>query len=322
MGAQESKVAGYSYSRRRLPGLDMITVSDLQTINAILNSGDVDRVARANTKPSSLPWLFRYYFPLTRFYNPKQDGWFLPLRSREVSSYVPCRAFLDDKFKTKRDVTEYAREAAELLCREKKATDRELSDVGIRWVWSHMVPEDHPPIPDSVLKDVTMQVGPISQAFLPWKVLPAHDATAAVFQFADDQLRSLGVRDELPDAAVTDTAHILFAMNLNGPPLLRALGDTPYDDLDDILIRLGLTKNSIRVCIRAGTLGGVLPSNEPASPDSSVVLIDIAQVAKETNDSSYAFASTQDRPCAAKHLIREFATAVQTEIKKRKSNSS
>lgn len=302
----------------------MVRVSAADVIQKVLSSGQVGRMTADGTEMKDLSWLFRWYFPKTRFFNDKLGAWFLPFRTLDDATYPPCRAFLDEKFAESPDTTEFVTDAVNALvdssgCVKSNIDDGALSDASIKAVWAHIVPPGHPAIPDHVLHAVRSQVGEVVDSFLPWKFLPGGPAVDKVYDYAEETLSALNQRTSLPDAAVTDVAHCFFAMNKNAPDVLKRIAERPERDLTDILCTKPPVDNAPRLCIATGTLGGVLPEEDPAIAKKTVVLLEISKAAQETNDLSYVFSDGEDRRCAAEQVIIDFFRAVQDEIRRRKS---
>ena len=109
---------------------------------------------------SKLPWPIQRFFGVSRFFNPPVPrSYFLAMRPASEASYTPCLKYLDDHFAARRNVSDLAAETAALLTDpDAKVDDRALSDLCIKAVWRHIVPEGHPDIPDDVLAGVMKQV--------------------------------------------------------------------------------------------------------------------------------------------------------------------
>ncbi|KAI0559780.1 hypothetical protein FGB62_138g00 [Gracilaria domingensis] len=248
----------------------------------------------------------------------------MPFRATDDPTYPPCRAFLDKKFAVPQDISAVVSETADALQNpEKLPSDRVLSDFCIRAIWPHFAPPGHPDIPKDTLDSVDKQVGGVVDSILPWRFLPAKPNIADVYEFTDESLKRTGEREALPDPGVTDMAHVMFAMNINGPPLLREVATSIDDDVDAIFTRLGLVENSIRIAKRSGTLGGLLDDNEPAEAKKTMVMCNIRSAARATRDIAYAFSSGPGtRRCAAEPAIVAYVKAVQEELKRRRTGSS
>jgi hypothetical protein len=317
-----AKPAPVSRTRIGILGIDMVTLHTPEAIRTAIESGDIERFTGVSSDISEFPWLVRWFFPVSRFYNSNVYSFFLAFRSTTDTTYQPCRSYLDSKFAVPRDVSDIVAATADAFSNKSKPpSDRQLSDLCIRAVWRHVVPEGHPDIPDNMLAAATKQLPSIGSSFNPIAYLSAKTPTADVYSYADATLRALGDRDRLPDACVIDVAHVFFAMNMNGPRLLRELVSHVDDDLVDIFSRVGLVQNIARLVQRDGTLGGLLPSNTPAQAKSTVVSFDIRSAAKISGDLSFSFASGPgQRRCAAEPVIMAYVQAVQDELRRRKSS--
>eukprot|EP00178_Gracilaria_changii_P019322 TRINITY_DN56078_c0_g1_i1.p1 TRINITY_DN56078_c0_g1~~TRINITY_DN56078_c0_g1_i1.p1 ORF type:complete len:379 (+),score=56.04 TRINITY_DN56078_c0_g1_i1:96-1139(+) len=332
------------FSRTKLLGIDVITIRDNALIESVSALPEVVRVAAATESPDHLPWLFRWYFPKTRFYNPALRGWFLPFRASSDATYAPCRAFLDTTFAQVRDTSVHVKRTVELLTdTHHRPTDRQLSDVAISAIWTYIVPEDHAPIRDEYLAAASAQIGDLTDSFLPWKLLGSVRGTAAIYTYVDNVLRALGFRgtvssngadndhdtaaasaDKLPHAAVTDVAHVLFAMAKNAPPVLRRLAELRQDeDLNAVLCAVSPTESVARMVTSTSTLNGLLPDNAPAEPRKTMVLFAIGDVAKSTGDITFVFSGGPgQRECAARKVIEKYFRDVHTELLRREQMST
>lgn len=324
------------FSRTKLFGLDIVTVTDSSRIEAVGNLPEVERVAGVHENPDRLPWLFRWYFPKTRFYNPALRGWFLPFRAADDPTYAPCRAFLDKSFATPRDTSAAVSATADLLTdANQKASDRDLSDAAIRAIWAYIVPPGHPPIPEKHLAAAFAQVGGITDSLLPWKLLRDVPSTASVYAYVDGVLKSLGLRGgdgsgngnsagattaPLPDAAVTDTAHVLFATAMNAPQVLRRLAELrPGEDVRTALCALGPTEQVVRMVKEDSTLGGLLPDDAPARRGHTMVIFNIRAGAAQTGDLAFVFgAGPGQRQCAARGVLERYFEDVRAEVARRR----
>lgn len=285
-------------------------------------------MAGVEENPRRLPWLFRWFFPKTLFYYPALSAWFLPFRADADPSYAPCRAFLDKSFATPRDTSAAVSATADLVTDPKKrASDRELSDAAVRGIWAYSVPADHTPIPDEHLAAAFAQVGGITESFLPWKLLRDVPRTASLYAYADGVLKSLGLRGDgggatepLPDAAVPDTAHVLFAIALNAPRVLRRVAELrPGEDVRAALCALGPTESVVRMVTGDSTLGGLLPDGAPARRGRTMVVLNIRAAAAQTGDLAFVFSSGRgQRECAARGVVELSFGDVRAEVARRR----
>lgn len=219
-------------------------------------------------------------------------------------------------------MTPFANRAADILC-ESDPSDRDLVDVSVRAIWQYMVDVGHPGFSDSLIDDVMKQVGGITEVFNPFVVIPSGKPTARVFKHAEETLKQTpkDEYDDLPKAIIPDVAHIFFAMENNAVPLLKEIAKNSEKNLDDILIDLAIVPNVVRMCTEDSTLGGLLPEDEPAKKNKTIVQIDTKAIGKERRDAYFAFAAQPGRECAAEEVIRKFLVAVQDELRRRKANN-
>ena len=341
------------FTRTRLPGLDLVTIEDPDKISMVGALPEVERLAAVVPDPDNLPWLFRWYMPKTRFYNPTLGGWFLPFRGG-VSvdpTYAPCRAFLDARFAQPRDLSAYVSATVDLLMdiaggsgddddkkkKKKKGgpSDRQLADVAIQAVWRYIVPDGEPPLDDARLDEADRQVVSPVDSFLPWKVLRGVPGLSSLYAWTDKLLQRLGWRGTegdggddavpgtpLPDPAVTDTAHVLLALRINAPPVLRRIAELRDEDADlaAVLSAVGPVERAPRMTTRESTLGGLLPDDAPALPRSTVVMLGIRAAAKTSGDVSYVFAAGPGtRECAARGVLEGYFGDVRDELIRRRA---
>lgn len=301
--------------------LDLVTVSTYADLQTLQNSGTIDRMNTADI--TSLPFPFRQYFSLSRFYHTPTSSWFQPMRSSSDPTYAPCRAFLDDRFARARDMTPFATRAADILCGP-DPSDRDLVDVCVRAIWQYMVDVGHPGFSDSLIDDVMKQIGTITEVLNPFTVFPAAKPTARVFDHAEQTLKQTA-NDEfnkLPKAVIPDVAHVFFAMENNAVPFLREIAKNPHKELDDILLDLAVVPTVLRMCKEDGTLGGLLPEDKPARSGKTIVQIDTKAIGEERRDAYFAFAVQPGRECAAEAVIRKFLVSVQEELRRRQTSVS
>lgn len=323
------------FSRTKVPGLDMVTIHGASAIEVVLASGDTKRVSESGRTLSDLSPLLHWYFPMTRYYNESNKTFFMAFRDDEDETYAPCRAFLEGKYAQERDLSAYVQRAADVLCKPGATAgegdeevgaesvadgDEELAKVAVQAMWAYMVPEGHPEIPEEIIKAAGEQLDSPTKSFVPWKVVSAKMGVPKVYSYVENTLELLDEKDELPAEAAVDGAHGLFVMQRHGPKFLRAVARLGDDDsVEDMFGQLGLTQSSMRMCVRDGTLGGVL-GDEEARAFKTLVLLDIGGASKEVGGLLYAFgAGPGERRCVAGIAVIKLATEVLEEVRRRRA---
>lgn len=327
MGIFNSKPMGYS--RRQLLGLDIIRIQTAEALEKAKASGELGRLGTVDPF-SKLPWLFRYFLPRTQLYNAAKDSWSIPMRSASSSSYPPCLAYLNTTYNGPEsdsvDVSAYVTEAANILFSPKdSSTDHRMRSVCARAMWTYIARGKDSPhnveIPDDVIRAASSQLRSPQELVNPFKVLGALSIDK-VFEFcnafisATDPKTNTG--ESLPKELESDLAHAIFIMTRNGTALLNEIYKNPNKDIPELFRDLGLSDTALRVAKESGNLGGLLPENNKTTKDSTIITINLADIARETGNSDYAFEVDADRSCTAKLAILEFAKAVQEEVKIRK----
>lgn len=331
------------FSRTKLLGIDVITFRDPAVIQSVSALPEVVRVAAAVDTPDDLPWLFRWFFPKTRFYNPRLRGWFLPFRATSDATYAPCRRFLDTSFAQQRDTAVHVARTVDLLTDpQHRPTDAQLAEDAIRAIWAYIVPRDHSPLPSVHLAAASDQIGDLSDSFLPWKLLRSVRTTAAVFDYVDSVLHRLGLRGltpgnghesneppvastgPLPDPVVTDAAHPLFAMAKNAPDVLRRLAELrPGEDVTAVLCAVGPVRDVPRMVTQSTTLNGLLGDREPAEKGKTVLLFAVGEAAAATGDPTFVFSGGPgQRECAARGVVENYFEDVHAELIRRRQTAA
>lgn len=121
---------------------------------------------------------------------------------------------------------------------------------------------------------------------------------------------------------VVERSQVVLALQKNAPPILRAVAADLDSDPGVIFARASpdTTSSLPRIVTRGGTLGGLLPADDPAVAGKTVVVLGIASAAVTTDDPLWAFGTgTQKRACAAMPALLDFTGAVQQELRRRRS---
>lgn len=305
-----------------LLGIDIVTVRGEQAVRTALESGDVGRLTDVYDSLKNVPFLFRIWFPLSRFYS-RIYGWFLPFRPTSDPSYAPCQAFLEEKFTpSSADISAQVKRAADLL--EDTAnppSDEQLARTFIEAIYLRFTNESQT-VPANIVCDVGKQVVQLQNALNPVKAVRAKPAVGRVYRYAEESLRSINVYEGLPTDVAVDASHALFTPQIHGANMLRGLVANLDKPADVNLPQLALTDRVLRATIRDGTLGGLLAENAPARRGKTMVVIDIRVAAHQTGSLAWAFGvGTEERRCTAEPAIIEFYEAVRMELIKRRDAS-
>lgn len=301
-------------------GIDLLRINGKEAIRHAIDSGELKRFEDVIEEIDQLPWLFRWYFRFTRFWS-SSHGFFLPFRSTGAE-YNKTRQLLDSKFVVGYDMSKEVKAVVDLL--ESKdpndIEDFELTKPFMNAMASRFCPVGKK-IPDDIFKAATRQAGGVGDAFLPWRFIPAKPNNDKVYGFAEENLKEIGVYDEIPKATTVDVAHSFFATELHGAAILRAIAENVEDEIEKTISSLGRVDQSPRLVEMNSTLNGLLEEGEEAIAKQTIVLLNIGDVAKETKQAAWAFGTgSEERRCAAEPAIVEFCTLVQKEFVSRRSN--
>ena len=301
-------------------GIDLLRINGKDAIRHAIDSGELKRFEDVIEEIDQLPWLFRWYFRFTRFWS-SSHGFFLPFRS-SGSAYNKSRELLDSKFASGFDMSKDVKEVVDLLQSKKpnEIDDFELTKPFMNAMASRFCPVGKS-IPDEVFQAATRQAGGVGDAFLPWRFIPAKPNNDKVYRFAEESLKEIGVYDEIPKATTVDVAHSFFATELHGAVILKAIAENIDDDIEKTVSSLGRVEQLPRLVETRSTLNGLLEEGDEAIPKQTIVLLNIAEVARETGLLEWAFGGgDEERRCAAEPAVLEFCTLVQKEIISRRSN--
>lgn len=303
----------------KLIGIDIVTITDPETITALSSGNDLARLDSVHTTPSTMPWIMRRYFKKGRMWN-NSFGYFMPFRENQETT----RSYLGAKFTPgSYDVSEYVNKAVDILLDKEKMSKKEAADnelnaafvnaIGARFISSSL--------PQDVLKTGETQVKGVGDSFIPFKCPRSEKGIDFTCRFMRDKLNENGdvKAYNLPDNFPMDVAHSIFGGAVHGANALRTLAENPDKDVELIMCqRDGVTESVARVVVKDSSLGGILPSNNPARVGKTLIVLKIGPAARATGKLEFAFGSGTDmRRCCAEPAILEFMKSVQKELKNR-----
>lgn len=292
-----------------LLGIDMLQISSTRAATHALSTGDLVRVSEAIPEPENLPWLFRNWFPVSRFQSDTY-GLFMPMRG-DQAKYADTRAFLVAAFAPgKFDLAKHARATATLLVDpDRLPDDKTLGTAFARAMTSRFTTRLAEL--DNVIENAHNQTGSVTDAMIPWRRMSAARNMPKVYDFFHEELQGRG----LPKSAAVDVAHSVFASLINGPGVLREVAANPNEDASDLFVRLGKVKEVLRMVTRETTLAGMVSPDRPVYPGTTMVRINIRNAARDTGDIAWAFGSgSSQRRCVAEGELIRFVRAVQSEL--------
>eukprot|EP00171_Calliarthron_tuberculosum_P002800 IDg2800t1 len=303
-----------------LLGVDMLQICSARACTHALATGDLVRVDEVIPTPNELPWLFRNWFPVSRFMS-EPHGLFMPMRG-DMVNYADSRAYLEAAFAPgKFDMSEHVRATARLLADPNRLpNDRTLGAAFARAMSQRFTPRTAEL--DVAIEAAHNQAESLPDSFVPWRRYAAAKGLSKVYSFFEEELAAQehkGART-LPPSATVDVAHSILASLINGPAVLREIAANPNEDASALFVRLGKVEEVLRMVTRETTLAGLVSPDRPVYPGTTMVRINIGQVTRETGDVAWAFGSgTERRRCAAEGEIIRFVRAVQLELKQIRS---
>lgn len=277
--------------------LDIIFVDDPDRIKQIENSGDVDRLHYYETQ--SLPWWVQLYFPSTKFYDRDRDLWFCPFESSSNPTYLPRRAYLEEKVATGYTPDD-VRRIAQLL--RNNASDEVLAHEMVQVVNQRFFNRE---IPAEITELAKYTVQKFSEAIFPWKYIKGMQSQQKIMNYSQNNLAS--------DVHPLDVGHNIGEVVQATAGSLRTLKNNLHRSVEDIFTEYAPTAQAPRIAIKASTFNGML--SYPTIPRETVVILQIAKAAAETKDLRFTFGTgTSERGCVFKDFFVNFMKDVQYEL--------
>lgn len=290
--------------RIRIPFVvDVIIVSNPETIRQMETSGDIDRLHVYDT--ASLPWWVKLYFPSTKFHDSQRDLWFCPFESTSNPTYQPRREYLEAKVATRYSQDD-VKKIAELL--RTNASDEVLAHEMVQVVNRRFFEKD---IPEEMTQTAKYTVQEFTEALLPWKYLKGRKSQQKIMNYCEKNLGK--------DVHILDVGHNIGEVVQATAGSLRILKDNLDRPIEEIFSENAPTRQVPRIAVKSSTFDGLLSS--PIVPGKTVVLFLIANAAAKTHDISFTFGTgSSERACVFKDFFLSFMQDLQQELKQEESS--
>ena len=288
----------FSPLRIRIPFLlDVLIVSDPDHIQRIEASGDVDRLHARDT--ASLPWWVRYFFRATKFHDDTRDLWFCPFESSSNPTYLPRRAYLEQKVAAGYS-PEDVRNIAGLL--DANADDETLAHAMVQVVNRRFFGRE---VPLAVTRDAKNTLQNFSEALFPWKYKRARASRERILEYCAANLES--------NVHLLDVGHNIGEVVQATAGALRVLKDNPNKPVEELFTMHAPTPQVPRLAVRASKLGGLLWFS--TRPGRTVVIFKVGKAAAQTGNLYFTFgAGSPDRACVFKDFFLAFMKDLQRQL--------
>lgn len=279
--------------------LDLIFVDDPDQIRQIEDSGEVDRLHYYETQ--SLPWWIQLYFPSTKFYDRDRNLWFLPFESGSNPTYLPRRAYLEEKVAIGYSQEDVHR-IAQLL--RNNASDEVLAYEMVQIVNQRFFNRE---IPTEITVAAQSTLQKLSEAIFPWKYIKGIESQQKIMDYSQRNLAS--------DIHPLDVGHNIGEVVQTTAVSLRILKNNLHRSVEDIFTEYAPTVQVPRIVTKASTFNGML--SYPTFPQETVIILQIAKAAAETKDLRFTFGTgTSERGCVFKNFFVNFMKDLQYELQK------
>jgi hypothetical protein len=284
--------------RIRIPSLlDIVVVSDPEQIKKIEDSGNVDRLHAYDT--ASLPWWVKFYFPATKFHDDERDLWFCPFESASNPTYLPRRAYLEEKVATSYSQEDVKR-IAELL--NTNTSDEVLAHEMVQVVNRRFFEED---IPLAITKASNNTLQKLSEAILPWKYINAKKSQKQIMDYCAAKLPQ--------NVHILDVGHNIGEVVQATAGALRRLKENRDKSVEEIFTTYAPTPQVPRIAIKSSDFDGLL--SFPTTPGKTVIIMKVGEAAAKTRDLNFTFsAGTEKRACVFKEFFLNFMSDLQKEL--------
>jgi hypothetical protein len=284
--------------------MDLVVVSDPESISKIEGLGDVDRLHAYQT--SMLPWWVRFYFRATKFHDDERDLWFFPFESASNASFHSRRAYLEAKVAEGYQPKDVQRIADILTA---KVDDDSLAFEMVQVVNGRFFGKE---IPRAVTQAAKYTLQKFSEAIFPWKYRRAREARKEVLGFCEKNLPA-GVH-------ILDVGHNIGEVVQSTAVALRQLAENLDQPVEETFTKYAPTMQVPRIAIKRSKLNGLLWL--PMKPGRTVVIFKIAKAAAQRHDVLFTFGTGRaERSCVFRNFFLQFMRDLQTELKaRRKAN--
>jgi hypothetical protein len=284
--------------------MDLVLVSDPDQIRAIDESGDVDRLHTYQT--ADLPWWVRTFFSATKFHDDQRDLWFCPFEPASNPTYPGRRAYLEQKV-AEGYTSDDVQKMADLLMTN--ADDETLAYTMVQMVNRRFLGTE---IPHPVCRAAKYTLQNLGAAFVPGRYSRARRSREQILEFCERNLD--------PHVHILDVGHNIGEAVQASAPALRHLKENLDEPIESIFTRYAPTDQVPRIAVRASKLGGLLWFS--TRPGKTVVILKVAKAAARSHDLYFTFGTgKQERSCVFMHLFLEFVKDLQTELRKRRSQT-
>ena len=285
--------------------LDIVFVSDAQQILTVNSDPSLDHLHKIDTK--NLPRWCQWYFAGTHFHNGPRDKWFLAFETETCPSYAQRRATHDKLLASEYTDADVKQVAA--LIRANADEDAIADAVGQMVIGRSLLGGTE--IPQWLIKSARHFLRPqITDA-----LVPGHYAASKKAQ--EDCYVWCAANGTPPGLATADTVHAFGSVLTKLASAITTLRNSNLDTPIDILFtraKNAPTPTTPRVFLQKSTLNGIL--SYPSVPDKTVVLLNNAKGAEQTNDMFYTLGGGNgNRVCAFKDYFQHFMTDLQQELR-------
>ncbi|KAL3695374.1 hypothetical protein R1sor_009450 [Riccia sorocarpa] len=290
--------------------IDVVFVSDASQIVSISTNTDVDRLHGQPTE--KLPRWIRWYFSGTRFHNASHDKWFLAFEPQSESiQYQERLQVIKDRLSTGFEHSYVEQIADQLL---KNVPEEEIAVTVTRMVNIRFLSSTSNA---SITPEVVKKARKVLKTNILDAIVPGHQkegvsAQEATYSFCERNIES-GLN-------VMDGTHTIGAIATPMTTAIMKLKDNPDASIEHLFTRKANcpTPTVPRVVMKETTLNGLL--SYQGRPSSTIVFLSISSAAEQTSSLFFTFGSGGEyRSCAFKHFFYDFMTALQAELKARRS---
>ncbi|KAL2632287.1 hypothetical protein R1flu_016973 [Riccia fluitans] len=293
--------------------IDVVLVSDASQIVSISTNADVDRLHGQRTE--NLPRWIRWYFSGTRFHNKSHDKWFLAFEPNSESvQYQERLQLLKDKLSQGFEQSYVEKVADQIL---KNAPEEEIAITLTRMVNVRFMSGQSK---DSITPEVVKKGREVLKTNILDALGPGHHKAGVS---AQEATYSFCEKNAEPGVNLIDATHTIGAIATPMTVAVMKLKENPNAPIDHLFTRKGNcpTPTVPRVVMKETTLNGLL--SYPGRPSSTIVFLSISSAAEQTSSLFFTFGSgTEYRVCAFKQFFYDFMTALQGELKTRRSAST
>ncbi|KAL3690216.1 hypothetical protein R1sor_016525 [Riccia sorocarpa] len=290
--------------------IDVVLVSDASQIVTIARDPDVDRLHAHPTE--KLPSWTQWYFSGTRYYNKVHGTWFLAFSPKTESSQY------DDRIKHYWDKLDqgfeeaYVKEIAGQVLRND--SEEQIALTLTRMINLRFMSEKSQ---DAITPEVVGTAREVLKSSLLDALQPGHQRRGVA---AQKSLHSFCQRHMEEGKNASDATHNISSASTIVVDAVMTLKKNINTPIEHLFTRKANcpTPSIPRVVTKATTLNGLL--SYPAKPGSTILFLSISSAAEQTSSLFFTLGSGSEyRVCAFKDFFYNFMTALQAELKARRS---